>query len=110
MKGLDHSEYWIPPPEGAAFSCPAVTAGLKGAYSNISYYSGGWGAAGVYTGLIRDECLICGSTGRGRDWLMIMGRFICGDCERVLVNTGCHSPLYDFYVKGLKKMWCCTAI
>lgn len=61
----------------------------------------------MYAGMMSEECIICGAVYYGGG-ILIRGRFICGDCERMMVNTGCDSLLYDFYVKGLKNIWCCT--
>lgn len=54
------------------------------------------------------KCLFCGSAGSAGDGILLRGRFICGTCERNIVNTGCDSLIYSFYVYGLKKIWRCT--
>lgn len=54
------------------------------------------------------ECLFCGCTGNGGGGIVVRGRFICGTCEQNMVNAGCDSMIYHFYVNGLKKIWRCT--
>ncbi len=58
------------------------------------------------SGMATGVCLFCGS-GRHAGGLVIRGSFICGSCERGLINTGCDDLLYYFYIKGLRKMWRC---
>ncbi|MCL6610396.1 MAG: sigma factor G inhibitor Gin [Peptococcaceae bacterium] len=62
----------------------------------------------MFEGNFLKECLICGGRGDGGDGITLRGGFICGYCERKLVNTGCDGLLYHFYVNGLKKIWRCT--
>ncbi|MFZ5634202.1 MAG: sigma factor G inhibitor Gin [Bacillota bacterium] len=53
------------------------------------------------------NCLFCGCAGGYGDGILLRGRFICGPCERELINTGCDSIFYSFYVNGLKNIWRC---
>lgn len=54
------------------------------------------------------KCFFCGNEGHAGLGILLRGRFICGTCERNMVNAGCDSVIYRFYVNGLKKIWRCT--
>lgn len=60
----------------------------------------------MYAGMMSEECLICGAVYYGGG-IFIRGRFICGPCERMLVNSSCDDLFYGYYINGLKKMWRC---
>lgn len=60
--------------------------------------------------ILSHRCLFCGREDVLADGLLLLGRSICGDCEKNIVNSGCCDLVYSFYINGLKKIWRCAGI
>lgn len=52
------------------------------------------------------DCILCGrSCPDGNQGLYLRGFFICLDCEVKIISIPVSDPIYQIYMKKLKKIW-----
>lgn|GEM_PF-1464819 len=51
----------------------------------------------------RRACLVCGK--RGVDGPVVLGKRLCANCERAIVNLDAGARDYDFYVAKIRQAW-----
>ncbi|OPX91169.1 MAG: Inhibitor of sigma-G Gin [Pelotomaculum sp. PtaB.Bin013] len=52
-------------------------------------------------------CIICRQAlQEGEQSLFITGHNICFNCENKIMALSADNPDYDYFIKGLKKIWC----
>lgn len=57
-----------------------------------------------------NDCLLCGEKLEPHQYsaaVVILGNIICSDCEQKIVKLSWDDHDYDFYSRGLKKIWRC---
>lgn len=50
-------------------------------------------------------CIICQNLARVEEVLVLQGQMICTTCEQTMLSYTPHHPDYEFYIRGLKKIW-----
>ncbi|ACV61060.1 conserved hypothetical protein [Desulfofarcimen acetoxidans DSM 771] len=54
------------------------------------------------------KCICCNKEKiTGYNGVMINKKYICEDCEKQIKTIKIDDPKYNFYINGLKKIWCC---
>ena len=52
------------------------------------------------------ECVFCSSSIEKTNFgIVILGKYICADCERKIAHLTGDDPNYDIYQGGLKRIW-----
>lgn len=57
---------------------------------------------------VQGVCLFCGKNVLMSHGLKLKDIYICSCCEKDIKELGAENYKYDFYVRGLKKIWCCA--
>lgn len=58
--------------------------------------------------VLQGVCLFCGKEVLLCKGLKIRNIYICRHCEKEIGDCTADTGKYEFYVKGLKKIWCCA--
>ncbi|SHK33788.1 Inhibitor of sigma-G Gin [Desulforamulus aeronauticus DSM 10349] len=52
------------------------------------------------------KCVFCCSSIEEKNFgIVILGKYICADCERKITHLTGDDPNYDVYQGGLKRIW-----
>ncbi|WP_082788908.1 sigma factor G inhibitor Gin [Desulfolucanica intricata] len=57
-----------------------------------------------------NKCIYCGKFDNDFNGIIIKYNYICLACETKLTSVKVDDEKYDYYIKGLKKIWRCFEV